>query len=57
MAMYISHPLFRDAKLCGVQACVFDKLGCVVGESRSRNTALGRQKPTSHRKVPIWNLI
>jgi hypothetical protein len=40
MAMYrFVHP-FREAKLCGVPSCVFDKLGCAAGEKRLRNTGL-----------------
>jgi hypothetical protein len=33
-------PPFREAKFCCVPSCVFDKLGCVAGEKRLRNTAL-----------------
>jgi hypothetical protein len=35
----VLHP-FHKAKFCGVPSCVFDKLGCAVGEGKLRNTAL-----------------
>jgi hypothetical protein len=40
MAMYRFVSPFREAKFCGVLSCVFDKLGCAVGEESLRNTAL-----------------
>jgi hypothetical protein len=40
VAMCSFVPPFREATLCGVQSCVFDKSGCAAGEKRLRNTAL-----------------
>jgi hypothetical protein len=34
MAMYRFVLPFREAKFCGVPSCVFDKLGCAVGEKK-----------------------
>jgi hypothetical protein len=39
-AMYSFVPPFLEANFCGVPSCVFDKLGCAMGEKRLRNTAL-----------------
>jgi hypothetical protein len=47
MAMYSFVPPFREAKFCGVPSCVFDKLGCTVGEKRLRNTAVDRRRSGS----------
>jgi hypothetical protein len=40
MVMYSFVPPFREAICCGVSTCVFDKLGCAVGEKGLRNTGL-----------------
>jgi hypothetical protein len=40
MAMYSFIPPFCEAKFCDVLSCVFDKVGCAVGEERLRNTVL-----------------
>jgi hypothetical protein len=38
MVVYGFVPPCRKVKVCGVQPCVFDKLGCATGEKRLRNT-------------------
>jgi hypothetical protein len=43
MVMYSFVPRFREEKFCGVPSCVFDKLGCVAGEQRLRNTGLNHK--------------
>jgi hypothetical protein len=39
MAIYSFVPPL-EAKFCGVPSCVFDKLGCAMGEKSLRNTVL-----------------
>lgn len=31
---------FREAKFCSIPSCVFDKLGCAVGEKRLRSSRI-----------------
>jgi hypothetical protein len=40
VAMYSFVPPFREAKFCVVPSCVFDKVGCVAGDKRLRNTGV-----------------
>jgi hypothetical protein len=42
MAMYSFVPPFHEAKFCGGQSSVFDKLGCAAAEKRLQNTDLDR---------------
>jgi hypothetical protein len=42
-AMHSFVPPLRETKFCGVPPCVFDKLGCAVGERSLRNTGLGHE--------------
>jgi hypothetical protein len=43
MVMYSFVPPFREAKVCGMPSCVFDKLGCTAGVKRLRNVGLESQ--------------
>jgi hypothetical protein len=53
--MYSFVPSFREAKLCGVPLCVFDKLGCAASEQSLGNTALhSPSRSDACLETPYW---